>query len=281
MREIINIQIGKGGNQIGLDFWEALHIEHSLDPYGDLNHSSDYQKEKFNVYFLETIKGSYCARSIQVDSDPDFINEIQQSYIQNLFSQSSFIYGNSSSNNNFSQGYSQLELLDQVQEEIRLQAEQSECLQGFQLMRSLGGGTGSGYGSLILQMLNDLYPKNMISNFSIFPTPGVNDIIVEPYNAVLSIPGLYSQSNFCFSFHNGTLNKILMKIIGNNTPSLKDLNTIIKQSISGVTALWRFPSQISNDIRKFAMNLVPFPNLNYINISLHLCITKITNHKMK
>ncbi|KAL4487243.1 hypothetical protein ABPG72_017962 [Tetrahymena utriculariae] len=279
MREIINIQIGKGGNQIGQDFWEALQTEHCLDHYGNISNSTEDQQETLDVYFFETLNGSYCARSIQVDSDPDCINDIYQSYIQNLFKQSSFICGDSSSNKNFSLGQAKLELKDQMQEAIRLQAEQSDSLQGFQLMRSLGGGTGSGFGSLMLQMLNDFYPKNIISNFSIFPYPGVNDIIVEPYNTVLSIPGLQSQSNFSFSFHNGALYKILMKIIGNNTPSLTDLNRIIQQSISGVTALWRFPSQISNDMRKFAMNLIPFPNLNYINIGLAPMKNKLKTKK--
>ncbi|KAL4438551.1 hypothetical protein ABPG74_015449 [Tetrahymena malaccensis] len=268
MREIINIQIGNAGNQIGLDFWEALKIEHSLDCYGNLSHSTDYQQEKLDVYFFETINGSYCARSIQVDSDPDFMNQIQLSQTQNLFDQSSFVNGDSCSGNNFSKGYVQLELKDQALEAIRLQAEQCDNLQGLQLIRSLGGGTGSGFGSLMLQNLNDFYPKSIISNFCIFPYPGVNDIIVEPYNTVLSLPTLHSLSDICFSFHNGALYNILMKIIGNNTPSLKDLNGIVKQSISGVTALWRFPCQISSDMRKFAMNLISFPNLNYINIGL-------------
>ena len=57
-------------------------------------------------------------------------------------------------------------------------------------MHSLGGGTGSGLGSLILEKLSEDYSDNLKFNFSILPgstNGGVSDVVTEPYNAVLSI----------------------------------------------------------------------------------------------
>ena len=42
------------------------------------------------------------------------------------------------------------ELVDSVLDVVRKEAEACDCLQGFQLTHSLGGGTGSGMGTLIL-----------------------------------------------------------------------------------------------------------------------------------
>jgi tubulin beta len=40
------------------------------------------------------------------------------------------------------------ELVDSVLDVVRKEAESCDCLQGFQLTHSLGGGTGSGMGTL-------------------------------------------------------------------------------------------------------------------------------------
>ena len=42
------------------------------------------------------------------------------------------------------------ELVDSVLDVVRKEAEVCDCLQGFQLTHSLGGGTGSGMGTLLL-----------------------------------------------------------------------------------------------------------------------------------
>jgi hypothetical protein len=41
---------------------------------------------------------------------------------------------------------------------VRKEAEACDCLQGFQMTHSIGGGTGAGLGSLLLQKLSEEYP---------------------------------------------------------------------------------------------------------------------------
>ena len=41
--------------------------------------------------------------------------------------------------------------------------------QGFMLMHSIAGGTGSGMGSFLLENLNDAFPKKIIQTYSVFP----------------------------------------------------------------------------------------------------------------
>lgn len=62
------------------------------------------------------------------------------------------------------------ELIESITEAIRYEAEACASLLGFHLFHSLGGGTGSGLGLLILNEIRDEYPDQIISTFSLFPS---------------------------------------------------------------------------------------------------------------
>ena len=51
---------------------------------------------------------------------------------------------------------------DEIIEMIDREADGSDSLEGFQLTHSIAGGTGSGFGSFLLEALNDRYPKKLI-----------------------------------------------------------------------------------------------------------------------
>ena len=69
---------------------------------------------------------------------------------------------------------------------VRKEAEGADCLQGFQVTHSLGGGTGSGLGSLIMTKIREEYPDRMMSAYSVLPSPKVSNVVVEPYNTMLA-----------------------------------------------------------------------------------------------
>ena len=56
---------------------------------------------------------------------------------------------------------------------VRKEAEDCDLLQGFQLKHSLGGGTGSGMGTLLLSRIYEEYPERIMNTFSIMPSPKV------------------------------------------------------------------------------------------------------------
>ena len=76
--------------------------------------------------------------------------------------------------------------MDNVLDVVRKEAEACDCLQGFQLTHSLGGGTGSGLGNLLIQKIREEYPDRIMTAFSVVPSPKVSNVVVEPYNATLS-----------------------------------------------------------------------------------------------
>ncbi|CAG0887946.1 unnamed protein product, partial [Cyprideis torosa] len=58
MREIVHIQVGQCGNQIGAKFWEIISDEHGIDPTGAYHGDSDLQLERINVYYNEASGGN-------------------------------------------------------------------------------------------------------------------------------------------------------------------------------------------------------------------------------
>ena len=98
------------------------------------------------------------------------------------------MFGQTGAGNNWAKGHytEGAELIDSVLDVVRKEAEGCDCLQGFQLCHSLGGGTGSGMGTLLISKVREEYPDRIMATFSIIPSPKVSDTVVEPYNAVLS-----------------------------------------------------------------------------------------------
>lgn len=51
------------------------------------------------------------------------------------------------------------------------------------------------------------------------------------------------------------------------SPSYSELNGLIANVMSGITCSLRFPGQLNADLRKLAVNLVPFPRLHFFTAS--------------
>merc|ERR1712217_1012708 len=119
---------------------------------------------------------------------------------------------------------------------------------------SLGGGTGSGMGTLLVSKIREEYPDRMMCTFSVVPSPKVSDTVVEPYNATLSVDQLVENTDIC------------IRTLKLTTPTFSDLNHLISEVMSGITCCLRFPGQLNADLRKLAVNLVPFPRLHFFMV---------------
>lgn len=74
--------------------------------------------------------------------------------------QDNFVFGQSGAGNNWAKGHytEGAELVDSVLDVVRKEAESCDCLQGFQITHSLGGGTGAGMGTLLISKIREEYP---------------------------------------------------------------------------------------------------------------------------
>ncbi|KAF8521220.1 beta-tubulin 2 [Hysterangium stoloniferum] len=268
-QEIITVQVGQAGNQVGEAFWEMILAEHGLDGTGGYIGTDPQQLSRIGVYFTEVNSeraAKYVPRSVQVDLETGVLNRIRSGPHGSLFRPDTMITAESSAGNNWAKGYytEGAELIEQILEVLRHQSEACDALQGFQMLHSLGGGTGSGLGSLLLSKIREEYPDRMLSTFSVLPSPKVSETIVEPYNALLSIHQLVDNSDMTVCLDNEALYDICVKTLKIPNPAFSQLNKLISQAICGVSTSLRFPGQLNGNLRKLSMNLVPFPRLHFL-----------------
>ncbi|KAG2075479.1 beta-tubulin 2 [Suillus decipiens] len=268
-REIVNIQVGQAGNQVGESFWRMLLAEHGLDDAGMYKGNDPQQIARAGVYFTQVDSSGptkYVPRSVQVDLEAGVCNRLRSGPLGQLFRPDTYFTSDSGAGNNWAKGYytEGAELIDGILDIVRRQSEATDALQGFQIIHSLGGGTGAGLGSLLLSKLREEYPDRMLSTFSILPAPNVSETVVEPYNSLLSIHQLVDNCDLTICIDNEALYDIAVRTLKIKSPGYKHLNELIAKVMCGVSTSLRFPGQLNGDLRKLGMNLVPFPRLHFL-----------------
>merc|ERR1712080_570210 len=236
--------MGQCGNQIGNRFWQTVIAEHNLDGGGLYEGDNAAQDlDKVSVY-CRSAGERYVPRACLVDLEPGTVDVINASPVGKLFKPDNFVFGASGAGNNWAKGHytEGAELIEEALDVIRKEVENCDCPQGFQICHSLGGGTGSGMGTLLLLKLRDAYPDRILATFSVYPSPKVSDTVVEPYN-------------------------ISHNVLKQNAPTYADLNYLISCVMAGVTCSLRFPGKLNGDLRKLGVNLVPFPRLHFFLIA--------------
>jgi len=268
MREIVHIQCGQCGNQVGSKFWEVISTEHGLDKEGYYKGDSELQIERINVYYQEAAGPKYVPRAILVDLEPGVIDGIKAGPLGALFRPDNMVHAQSGAGNNWAKGHytEGAELVETVLDVVRKEAEQCDCMQGFQFCHSLGGGTGSGLGTLLISKIREEYPDRMMCAFSVLPSPKVSDTVVEPYNATLSVHQLVENADEVICIDNEALYEICFRTLKLQSPSYADLNHLVTNIMSGVSCSLRFPGQLNSDLRKLAVNLIPFPRLHFFMV---------------
>ena len=132
---------------------------------------STYKKN----YFITG--GKYVPRAVLVDLEPGTMDSVRSGPFGQIFRPDNFVFGQSGAGNNWAKGHytEGAELVDSVLDVVRKESESCDCLQGFQLTHSLGGGTGSGMGTLLISKIREEYPDRIMNTFSVVPSPKVRN----------------------------------------------------------------------------------------------------------
>merc|ERR1711998_658394 len=118
--------------------------------------------DSFNTFFSETGAGKHVPRAVFLDLEPTVIDEVRTGTYRQLFHPEQLISGKEDAANNFARGHYTIgkEIVDLCLDRIRKLADQCTGLQGFLVFQAVGGGTGSGLGSLLLERLSVDYVRN-------------------------------------------------------------------------------------------------------------------------
>jgi len=265
MREILSLHVGQAGIQVGNACWELYCLEHGIEPDGKLKHPN-IQSQSFQTFFSQTEAGKYVPRNIFMDLEPSVIGEVRTGKYKSLFHPQQLIEGKEDAANNYARGHYTIgkTKIDEAIDRIRRLSENCTGLQGFLFFHSVGGGTGSGLGALLLSSLNADYRKKSKIGVTIYPSPRVSTAVVEPYNSVLSTHTLLEHTDITVMLDNEAIYDICRRSLSIETPSYLNLNRLISQVISSLTASLRFEGKLNVDITEFQTNLVPYPRIHFM-----------------
>ncbi|XP_071335304.1 tubulin alpha-1C chain-like [Trachinotus anak] len=267
MRECISVHVGQAGVQTGNACWELYCLEHGIQPDGQLPRykTTGGDDDSFQTFFTETACGAYVPNAVFVDTEPTVIDEVRTGTYQQLFHPEQLITGKEDAASNYARGHYTIskDIINLVLDRIRKLADQCTGLQGFLVFHSFGGGTGSGFTSLLMEQLSADYSKKSKLEFSIYPAPQVSSAVVEPYNSILTTHSTLEHSNCAIMVDNEAIYDIFHKNLDIEHPTYTNLNRLMSQIVSAVTASLRFDGALNVDLTDFQTNLVPYPRIHF------------------
>ncbi|KAH3892498.1 tubulin alpha-8 chain-like [Dreissena polymorpha] len=267
MRECISVHVGQAGVQIGNACWELYCLEHGIHPNGLLAGDNPVRAddESYNTFFSETSQGKHVPRAVYVDLEPSVVDEVRTGEFKQLFHPDQLISGKEDAANNYARGHYTIgrEIVDHVLDKIRKMADHCAGLQGFLVFHSFGGGTGSGFSSLLMERLSVDYGKKSKLEFAVYPAPSISTAVVEPYNSILTTHTTLDHSDCAFMVDNEAIYDICRRNLDIESPSYRNLNRLIGQIVSSITASLRFDGALNVDLTEFQTNLVPYPRIHF------------------
>mmetsp|Transcript_9322 Transcript_9322/g.13475 ORF Transcript_9322/g.13475 Transcript_9322/m.13475 type:complete len:456 (+) Transcript_9322:51-1418(+) len=267
-RELLSLHIGQAGLSVGNSCWELYCLEHGIGKDGKINGDTTVGSEEsaYNTFFSETQDGKHVPRAVMIDLEPTVCDSIRTGDYRELYHPESIISGKEDAANNYARGHYTIgkDIIDTVVDKVRKMSDNCNALQGFLIFHSTGGGTGSGLGSLLLERLAVDFSRKTKMSFTVTPSPQVSTAVVEPYNAVLSTHSLLEYSDLTFNLDNEALYNACRTSLDIERPSYKNLNRLIAQVVSSLTASLRFDGSLNVDINDFPTALVPYPRLHML-----------------
>ncbi|EDO45429.1 predicted protein, partial [Nematostella vectensis] len=266
-RECISLHIGQAGVQIGNACWELYCLEHAIQPDGLMlgGPSEEAGDDSFNTFFSEAAAGKYVPRAVLVDLEPTVIDEVRTGMYRYLYHPEQMISGKEDAANNYARGHYTIgkEMVEVVMDKIRKMTDQCSGLQGFLIFHSFGGGTGSGFASLITEHLSVDYGKKSKLEFAVYPAPHISTAVVEPYNSVLTTHTTLEHSDCTFMVDNEAIYDLCRRNLDVERPGYANLNRLIGQIVSSITSSLRFDGALNVDLTEFQTNLVPYPRIHF------------------
>ncbi|XP_071100417.1 tubulin epsilon chain-like isoform X1 [Haliotis cracherodii] len=309
MTQSIVIQVGQCGNQIGCRFWDLALREHAAvnktgmydEPLSSFFRNVDSRYDDTSDIPVGDGKGkirSLKARAVLVDMEEGVVSELTKGPLREVFDYQQLITDVSGCGNNWAVGHKMygVQYREQLSETIRRAAEYCDCLQCFFVLHSMGGGTGSGVGTSILNLLEEEYPDVYRFVTAVYPSVE-DDVITSPYNSVLAMRELTEHADCVLPVENQALVEIVNKI-SQAVPSMKTgkrtysttgvksgsaitssqggvtspaeekpfdgMNNLVANLLLNMTSSARFEGSLNVDLNEITMNLVPFPKLHYL-----------------
>ena len=269
--EIITIDVGGAGINLGSTIWEQYNLEHNIDNDGKRSKKKDeFDDQQFRSFYEETSTDNYKPRSLIIDSECDSVNNIKASQHKMLFDPKFMLsHKANESTGNFASGYHVVgkDMEDKIMDALGKLVEKCDKVQGFMINHSVGGGTGSGLTALLLERLTVDYRKKINMDFEIFSNQDSRNTM-QVYNELFSLHWTLDHTNISMVFDNRQLQNICRDRLLIEAPTYYNINGLIARFISSMTCGLRFELELVSDMKDFVVYLVPFPRLHHLISSM-------------
>ncbi|BHF79833.1 Tubulin alpha-1C chain [Sparganum proliferum] len=186
--------------------------------------------DSFQTFFSETGASKHVPRAVLMDLEPTVADEVTTGTYRQLFHLEQLISGKEDAANNYARGRYTV---------------------------------GSGFTSLMMEHFSVDYGKKFKLEFAIYPAPQISTAIVEPYNSVLCTHGTLEHSDCVFMTDNEAIYDVCRRNLDIERPTYTNLNRLMAEIVSSITATLRFDSAPNVDLSEFQTNRVTCPRIHF------------------
>lgn len=101
---------------------------------------------------------------------------------------------------------------------------------------------------------------------SVFPnwTQSQSDVVVQPYNSILTLKRLTLNADCVVVLDNTALNRIAVDRLRITNPTVMQLNSIVSTVMAASTTTLRYPGYMNNDLIGLVASLIPTPRCHFL-----------------
>jgi tubulin alpha len=279
-REVVSVHIGQAGCNVGSDVWNIFQQDAMsttvVNSSPDSSRHDTQNNEGENPFFYEVGSGSSKSRSIFVDTDPSVMDlggrqKGPDSLDKSIFSSDDLLAFKHDCRSNFFEGRAQsseYSVSGLTMDRVRRHVERCSNPGGFFVFRSIGGGTGSGVGTCILEELHEEFKKSTIIEPLLYPSEQSSTCSIEAYNSIFSLASSMSLVSLSLMLDNQAAFRICRSERKISNPSFTDMNRLIAEMVSGAASSLRHRSTLNASLDEIVTNIVPEPTFRYALVSV-------------
>ncbi|XP_012542974.1 tubulin delta chain [Monomorium pharaonis] len=237
---MLTLQFGQCGNQLGCDLFSRVAADVATSSTG-VSYGANYEYTESTIerWFdgIAECGRRHFARAILVDTEEKVVNKVYQN------ANASWLYrtGNvvcqsgGGSANNWAYGYTtnSRRLSNIVLNATRQEMEKLDRSEGFLLLLSSAGGTGSGIGSCMVELLREEYEVKPIVATVVLPFT-FGEVCTQNYNTVLTLAKFSDRADLTVLFENEQMHSMCTNLLRNCNTTLRDMNGIISENLLAV-----------------------------------------------
>ncbi|XP_011866177.1 PREDICTED: tubulin delta chain-like [Vollenhovia emeryi] len=236
---MLTLQFGQCGNQLGRELFSKVAADLGSSntgvPYG-MNY--EYAEDTIERWFDGIAGcGRHYAKAILVDTEEKVVSGVCKDAGASWVYQTGNVVcqAGGGSANNWAYGYAMSGrcLSHAVLNVARQEIEKLDRSQGFLLLLSSAGGTGSGVGSRVVELLREEYETKAIIAAIVLPFT-FGEVCTQNYNTVLTLAKFSDRADLSVLFENERMHSICTNLLGNSNATLRDVNSIISENLLAV-----------------------------------------------